>query len=153
GPGALSEPAGRGWLYPLTLNPAAHATNQSGAWNRFRIEAIGLSIRTWVNDQPIAHAIDDAALEGRPALCLSPSNSSDTSEARNHWRSFRLSTSSLQPSPAAPVFVRNFVPNQLSESERVQSWRLLWDGSTTDGWRGAHRPAFPTGGWRIDHGE
>jgi len=43
-------------------------------------------------------------------------------------------------------------PNTLTEAERAAGWRLLWDGRTTRGWRGAKGAAFPEHGWEIGDG-
>lgn len=43
--------------------------------------------------------------------------------------------------------------NTLSEKEQEEGWELLWDGKTTDGWRGARMEAFPDDGWDIENGE
>ena len=37
-------------------------------------------------------------------------------------------------------------PNTLSEKERADGWKLLFDGKTTKGWRGFKRTASPTAG-------
>lgn len=42
-------------------------------------------------------------------------------------------------------------PNTLSEAERAQGWRLLFDGQTTNGWRGYRMSAMPTG-WAVIDG-
>jgi hypothetical protein len=41
--------------------------------------------------------------------------------------------------------------NQLTAQERQEGWRLLFDGRTTDGWRGYNRPDMPEG-WRVENG-
>jgi hypothetical protein len=41
-------------------------------------------------------------------------------------------------------------PNTLSESERLQGWRLLFDGRTTAGWRGYKQPGMPSGWEAVD---
>jgi hypothetical protein len=43
-------------------------------------------------------------------------------------------------------------PNTLSPAERAAGWTLLFDGKTTDGWRGFRKPAFPAAGWAIEDG-
>lgn len=44
------------------------------------------------------------------------------------------------------------VMNQLTGQEKTDGWRLLFDGQTTAGWRGAHKEAFPEQGWRVEDG-
>ena len=42
--------------------------------------------------------------------------------------------------------------NVLTEQEEREGWKLLWDGKTTNGWRGAKLTTFPQKGWRIENG-
>ena len=42
--------------------------------------------------------------------------------------------------------------NTLTAQEAAEGWNLLWDGHTTNGWRGAKLDAFPAKGWRIEDG-
>jgi len=42
--------------------------------------------------------------------------------------------------------------NELTGAEQAAGWRLLFDGSTTKGWRGFQRPDFPTNGWVVADG-
>jgi len=42
--------------------------------------------------------------------------------------------------------------NVLTEQEVREGWKLLWDGKTTEGWRGAKLSTFPTKGWHIEDG-
>ena len=42
--------------------------------------------------------------------------------------------------------------NTLTPEEVAQGWALLWDGKTTNGWRGAKLDAFPDHGWTIKDG-
>lgn len=41
--------------------------------------------------------------------------------------------------------------NQLTEAEKADGWRLLFDGKTFDGWRGFHSDKVPAG-WAIEDG-
>ena len=43
--------------------------------------------------------------------------------------------------------------NQLTEQEKADGWKLLFDGKTTNGWRGAHKDAFPDHGWTLKDGQ
>jgi len=42
--------------------------------------------------------------------------------------------------------------NTISEKEKTEGWELLWDGKTTEGWRGAKLITFPENGWIIEDG-
>jgi hypothetical protein len=42
--------------------------------------------------------------------------------------------------------------NVLTEQEKAEGWTLLWDGSTTAGWRSVKTNAFPQKGWEIKDG-
>jgi hypothetical protein len=51
---------------------------------------------------------------------------------------------------AAPA--QNETPvNQLTEGEKADGWRLLFDGKTFDGWRGFHSDKVPAG-WAMEDG-
>jgi hypothetical protein len=43
-------------------------------------------------------------------------------------------------------------PNTLSAAEKAAGWKLLFDGKTTNGWRGFHAATFPAQGWVIENG-
>lgn len=42
--------------------------------------------------------------------------------------------------------------NTLSESEKSAGWELLFDGATSQGWRGFKKEAFPSEGWHVTDG-
>ena len=66
--GGIYDEARRGWLYPLTLNPSAQTAFKNNAWNKARVEAVGNSIRTWINGVPCANIWDDMSPSGFIAL-------------------------------------------------------------------------------------
>lgn len=43
-------------------------------------------------------------------------------------------------------------PNTLSDAEREAGWQLLFDGQTTQGWRGFGKKEFPRTGWIVEDG-
>jgi len=151
--GGIYDEARRGWLYPLDLNPKGRTAFKNGEWNHYRIEAIGNSIRTWVNGIPCADLIDDMTLEGFIAFQVHGIRNPEQEGKQIKWKNIKIKTENLVPSPWTDVFVVNLIPNYLSPQERAQGWRLLFDGKTTSGWRGAHKDAFPKGGWKVDNGE
>jgi hypothetical protein len=51
-------------------------------------------------------------------------------------------------SPAATTLA----PNGLTAPERAEGWRLLFDGTTFDGWRGLGYDSVPTAHWKIENG-
>ena len=62
-----------------------------------------------------------------------------------------------QPSGDAPqVSDASILPapehNTLTSGEIDAGWQLLFDGSSTDGWRGYNQDAFPEEGWNVADG-
>jgi len=151
--GGIYDEARRGWLYPGTLNPAGQKLYQYGEWNRIRIEAIGNSLRTWVNGQPVAHVIDNMTPRGFIALQVHAIQQPDQVGHRTMWRNIRIQTTDLTPSPATSIYIRNAIPNDVSAAEKAQGWSLAWDGKTGKGWHGAYKKTFPTEGWTMKNGE
>jgi len=43
--------------------------------------------------------------------------------------------------------------NVLTDQEKAEGWKLLWDGETKAGWRSVRNQAFPEKGWLIENGE
>ena len=66
--GGIYDEARRGWLYTLDKNPDGQKALKVGDWNHYRIEAIGNSIRTWINGVPCADLIDEMTPTGFIAL-------------------------------------------------------------------------------------
>jgi hypothetical protein len=58
----------------------------------------------------------------------------------------------LAAAPALSAHAADSGIQSLSAAERGEGWRLLWDGRTTDGWRSARSPDFPSRGWQIRDG-
>jgi hypothetical protein len=62
--GGIYEEARREWMQNLTNKPVAQAAFKFGEWNKYRIECIGPSIKTWVNGVPTAELVDAESPEG-----------------------------------------------------------------------------------------
>ncbi|NBC05066.1 MAG: DUF1080 domain-containing protein [Bacteroidetes bacterium] len=153
--GGIYDEARRGWLYPITKNEACSDAFQNGLWNSYRIEAIGNEIKTWINGAQCSNLYDSMTSEGFIALQVHSINDEDQVGATVQWRDVKILTENLsdhrmKDDPDAEVV--NWVPNTLTDSEKRHGWRLLWDGETTDGWRGANAESFPDRGWVIEEG-
>ncbi len=83
----IYDEARRGWLYDLKLNEAARNAFKQGEWNKYHIEAIGNSIRTWINGVPAANLVDDMTSNGFIALQV---HSHKKSGLQVQWRNIRI---------------------------------------------------------------
>lgn len=150
--GGIYDEARRGWLYPMDINPAGKTAFKKGEWNKYRIECIGNSIRTWVNGVPTANVVDDMTSSGFIALQVHAIGKNDEPGKQIRWRNIRIQTENLKPTKADHIFVVNMIPNNLSPAEKANGYGLLWDGKTSNGWKGAYKPGFPEKGWEMKDG-
>jgi hypothetical protein len=58
----------------------------------------------------------------------------------------------LLPVLLAFLIAADSPPNTLIDAEKAQGWVLLFDGSTTTGWRGLGTDSFPKDRWRVEDG-
>lgn len=150
--GGLYDEAMTGWWYPGTLNPQP-GLYKFNEWNRIRVEAIGPSLRTWVNGRPVANVLDATYRDGVIALQVHEIDKPEEAGRKIHWRNLRIKEHPTASPADTHLFIRNNIPNNLSDAERKQGWQLLWDGKSTRGWRGAKGDPFPARGWRMKDGE
>ena len=154
--GGIYDEARRGWLYPLDKNPAGQKALKVGEWNHYRIEAIGNSIRTWINGVPCADLVDAMTPSGFIALQVH-SIGTDKSRVGEEvkWKNIRILTKNLQKqaTPYTPVIPQySYLENTLSEREKQDGWKLLFDGKITDSWMNAGTKVFPAKGWEVKDG-
>ncbi|MCK0136299.1 DUF1080 domain-containing protein [Arenibacter sp. S6351L] len=146
------DEARRGWLNPLGDNPQAQKAFKQNDWNHYRIEAIGDTIKTWINDVPASYLIDDKTASGFIALQVHGIGKDKTEGTQIVWKNVKILTDNLETysrkSPLTPITTKN----KLTVGEEKDNWKLLWDGETTNGWRGARLDGFPETGWEIKDG-
>jgi hypothetical protein len=151
--GGIYDESRRGWLNPLTNNPNAQKAFKQNEWNKYRIEAIGDTLKTWVNGVPAAYLIDDMTATGFIGLQVHGiGKNKEKNGTQVTWKHVKIVTENVQQystkSPLKPIITKN----NLIGNEAKDGWKMLWDGKTANGWKGAKLDKFPEGGWAIEDG-
>lgn len=143
----IYDEARRGWLYPGLLGGDQKAFTAQGAklfrqndWNQVRVEAIGSSIKTWLNGTPCASIIDNMTPRGFIALQVHGiGKDASKNGTKVAWRNLRIQEVSA-------------AHNTLTTAEKAAGWELLFDGTSTSAWRSHKSDAFPSSGWEVKDG-
>lgn len=153
--GGIYDEARRGWLYPLEYNQEAKKAYRNHKWNSYRVEAIGNTIRTWINGQMVANLVDDITADGFIGLQVHAIGDAKQAGKSITWRNIRILTKNLEPNRnTVPKGVRevSYLNNTLTAAEKANGWELLWNGANIQGWRGVKLDKFPKKGWKIKDG-
>jgi len=153
--GGIYDEARRGWLYPLTHSKKSQNAFVNGTWNKYRIEAIGNHIKTWVNGVACANLIDEKTAEGFIAFQIHGIGKNEKSGKKVQWKNIQILTENIAAASwttKEKTFEISYLDNQLTPNEIRKGWRLLWDGKTSKGWRSAKSAEFPKKGWTIENG-
>ncbi len=86
--GGIYDEARRGWLDNLEDQPKARKAFKNGEWNKYKIKAHGDTLRTWVNDVPVANLVDSVDACGFIGLQVHSTEHEDPLEVK--WRNVRV---------------------------------------------------------------
>ena len=143
------------FLYPLSVNPIARTAFVPDEWNFIRIEAIGNTVRTWVNGIQCSNLIDDTSTDGFIALQVHSINEKALEGKQVKWKNIRVTTDELDkiryPVEDYSPEINN-VDNYLTDKQKEDGWKFIFDGNTSNGWVGAKTDSFPAKGWVINNG-
>lgn len=106
--GGIYDEARRAWLHNIESDPAARKAFKDDQWNRYRVAAMGDSIKVWVNGVPCADLIDSMDLTG--VIALQVHSYKGEKPAQVGWRNIRI------------------------QDLGRHVWKPLWDGKTLNGW-------------------
>ncbi|MEY2877773.1 MAG: hypothetical protein RLZZ15_153 [Verrucomicrobiota bacterium] len=98
--GGIFDDYGKNWLWLQTLDgdDRARSAYRFNEWVRFRIEAVGRTLKVWVNGIPTAHLLNDKYTRGPIALKIhSFPATGDAAQEKNliRYRNVRILTTDL----------------------------------------------------------
>src|SRR5690606_10568353 len=69
------------------------------------------------------------------------------------FRNVKIQTENLEPKAInKDIYVVNNGLNSLTEYEKENGWKLLFNGQNSEGWKGAYKETFPESGWSVNDG-
>jgi hypothetical protein len=151
--GGIYDEARRGWMYTTEMNPAGKKAFNKTGWNKYRIEAIGSVIRTWVNGIPVTYMVDDMTPKGFIALQVHAVKERPGG-ASIEWKNIRIQTGAAMKAMPLDLStpVANYTTNTISPLEKAQGFSLLFNGVDLTGWRDVLKQTPPQKGWVVENG-
>ena len=142
------------FLYPLSVNPIARSAFKADEWNFVRVEAIGNSIRTWINGIQCSNLIDDTSTEGFIALQIHSIGKKSLEGKTVKWKNIRITTNEINNRYPVEDYAQeiNNIDNFLTKKQKEDGWKFIFDGNTSNGWVSAKSDSFPSKGWKINNG-
>ena len=131
--GGIYESYGRGWL--VQPEPQKEAKLKMGDWNLMRIIVANDKVTTWLNGQEMVSIKDTKIGQGKGAIAL---QIHDGGGIKVRWRNLK---------------VREIGAGEAEEfaSDMSDTWRFIFDGISTDGWRAYNGDAMPPQ-WVVEDG-
>ncbi|WP_158965410.1 PVC-type heme-binding CxxCH protein [Paraglaciecola sp. L3A3] len=141
--GGIFDQGRRGWLYTLSRNESCSKEFKVDGWNKYRVEAVGQSIRTYINNVPCSNLIDDLSPTGFIALQIH-SAGGDKVNKTVKWRDPKILTNNIKDHVNKPADIEQFsyINNQITTEQQANGWQLLWDGQS-------NTSPQQTGDWKI----
>jgi len=148
--GGIYDEGRRLWMNPSKAGPDGKPfTDQGrkvfkqGDWNHVRIEAVGDSIKTYLNGTLRSEIKDSLTPRGFFGLQVhNIGKETDKVGIQVRYRNLKITEVATAPVAA----------NTLSAAEKAAGWQLLWDGKTSAGWQSVKAVQFPTAGWKMADG-
>lgn len=128
--GGIFDERRSGWIYNLSRNKKCQESFKVAQWNKYRIEAIGNHLQTFINDIPCANLIDDQTASGFIALQVH-SAGKDAEGKQVKWRNPRILTKNVEQFASTSknqALQFSNLTNTLTPYEKENNWQLLWDG-------------------------
>jgi len=151
--GGLYDEGRRDWLYPMSLHAGSQNAFKVGSFNKIHVECIGHEIKTWINDVPCSYVIDTFDAKGFIGLQVHEIDNAKLAGEKIYFKNIRIQTNNLgRKEFPKDVYVLDNIPNYLCDYEKKDGWKLLFDGVSSNGWRGAYKTGFPEKGWEVKDG-
>ncbi len=151
--GGIYDEGRRDWLYTGSLHRHEGNNFSTGYYHHIRIECLGHEMKTWIDQVPVAYLVDTLDKDGFIGLQVHAISRPQDAGRKVYFKNIRIHQAPFVSMPFPPgIYVRNNIPNYLCPYELSSQWKLLFDGHSNLGWKGAYKDAFPEQGWQIQDG-
>jgi len=126
----------------------------SAQWQKM----IKKNLSNWeqLNGVPCADLVDAMTPSGFIALQVHSIGKEATKVGLQvKWKNIKIMITNLDKykTPYTPVIPQiSFLDNVITEREKQEGWKLLFDGKSSAGWMNARAKTFPANGWEIKNG-